>query len=149
LKPSKTSRRSSNGTSGRPEPRDLRKTLDPRLLARAKAIADQYTIALEPNPRVGFMGTALEFPTVFISAKGADQCVEKLREALMVAVAVMLEAGEAPPMPATEERRDQQINIRLTSEEKALLENLAKRRGFRGISDLVRTAALSETRKAG
>lgn len=65
----------------------------------------------------------------------------------MVGVAVMLEAGQTPPLAACEEQRTQQINIRLTAEERLLIESAAKRRGYRGISDFVRTAALAQTRK--
>lgn len=130
-------------------PIDLSREIDAKTLTRAQEIAHSYTVLLEPHERLGFMASALEFPTVWADGKTEAACLKKMRYALTGAVAFMLYSGEAPPQPASDDRRDQQINIRLTSEEKALLENLAKRRGFRGISDLVRTAALSETRKAG
>lgn len=150
MKISKASRKSSlaNRPSDAAELRDLRQSLDRGTMEEAHAIADQYTIVLEPNARLGYRGTALEFPTVFVSGKTPNECIKKMRDALMVGVAVMLEAGESPPLPASDERRDQQINIRLTAEERALLESAAKRRGFRGVSDFVRSAALTQTRRS-
>jgi predicted RNase H-like HicB family nuclease len=91
----------------------------------------------------------VEFPTVFTHARTAEACVRKTRKAMMVGVAVMLEAGQAPPLAASEEQRNHQINIRLTAEEKLFIESAARRRGFRGISDFVRSAALAQTRRAG
>jgi uncharacterized protein (DUF1778 family) len=37
-----------------------------------------------------------------------------------------------------------QANVRLTPEEKAILESRAKAKGFRGLSDYIRAAALAE-----
>ena len=89
----------------------------------------------------------MEYPNVFVHAKTSDACIRKTREALMVGVAVMLEAGDAPPLAASEEQRTHQVNIRLTAQERLLIDSAARRRGFRGISDFVRTAALAQTRK--
>lgn len=56
----------------------------------------------------------------------------------------MLEMGEKPPAPASEALRGVQLNIRLTYEEKLLLEAAARRDGFRSVSDFVRAAALAK-----
>jgi uncharacterized protein (DUF1778 family) len=53
----------------------------------------------------------------------------------------MLERGQAPPAAAG--RRTEQVNIRLTPEEKLTLEEESERKGFRGLSDFVRAAALA------
>ena len=66
----------------------------------------------------------------------------------MVGVAVMLEAGDAPPLPMTDESRDQQVNIRLTAREKLRIEGAAQRSGFRGVSDFIRAAALEHVRRS-
>ena len=68
------------------------------------------------------------------------------REILTTAVAYMLEVGEVPPAAASENKRTEQINIRLTVEEKLLLEERARSKGFRGISDFVRSASLAGLR---
>jgi uncharacterized protein (DUF1778 family) len=40
----------------------------------------------------------------------------------------------------------EQINVRLTPEEKLLLEEMARSKGFRGISDFVRSASLANAK---
>ena len=112
------------------------------VLRRASALAAQYRLMLEPHEEVGYIGTALEMPGVMADGGTPNRCVAQLREALVLAVAVMLEKGESPPTPATGRQRNQQINIRLTAEEKRMLEEAAESRQFRGISDFVRAAAL-------
>ena len=37
-----------------------------------------------------------------------------------------------------------QVNVRLTPEEKAILESKAKAKGFRGLSDFIRASVLTE-----
>src|SRR5436305_1799649 len=118
----------------RPAPR-LDRPFDPAVWSRAAAIADQYRLILEPDPDAGFVGTALELPNVFADGKTPDECVRETRVALTGVVARMMERGQAPPSPADEQRREQQINIRVTDAEKSLLEQAARSKGFRGISD--------------
>lgn len=69
-------------------------------------------------------------------------CAKAVLEAAVAGIASMLEAGETPPRPAKEGKRDQQVNIRLTTEERLALESAASRAGFRSVSDYVRSAAL-------
>ena len=88
-------------------------------------------------------------PQVMNDGKTPDECVEKTRDILTTAVAYMLEQGQVPPAPAAENRRTEQLNIRLTPEEKLLLEDAARRKGFRGLSDFVRNASLSSIRETG
>ena len=46
------------------------------------------------------------------------------------------------PSPARQGTLTQQVNVRLTAEEKAVLESTAKSRGFKGLSDFLRAAGL-------
>jgi hypothetical protein len=71
-------------------------------------------------------------------------CADAVLEATTLAVASMLQHGEVPPAPAREGKRDQQVNIRLTAEERLSLEAAAAKAGFRSLSDFVRSAALNE-----
>ena len=48
------------------------------------------------------------------------------------------------PAPARTGERTEQINVRFTVSEKTLLENRSRAGGFKGISDYVRAAALTE-----
>lgn len=104
---------------------------------------------LEPDGAGGFVGRALEFPTVFDRGGSADECVRNTRAALLVAVATMLEMGERPPPPSSHGVRQAQVNVRLSAEERLLIEESARRAGFRGISDYIRSAVVGTARRAG
>lgn len=132
---SKKSARKRSGAIDRP--------FDPRVLARASALAAQYKILLEPDAEAGFAGRALEMPECVGVGKTADQCVSATRDVLTSGIATMLEAGDVPPMPSAQGLRQQQINIRVTPEEKLMLEEAARSKGFRGISDFVRSATFA------
>ena len=122
---------------------DLRKALKSSVLRKAKKIVADYRIILERNERLGFIGSSVELPTVFVDAKTPEKCYRATQEALMVAVATMIECGQRPPQPASSKKRTVQVNVRLTSEEKILLANAATNLGFKGISDFIRNTALS------
>jgi predicted RNase H-like HicB family nuclease len=116
------------------------------VLAKARDIASQYRIILEPNKEVGFMGNAIEMPNVWGDGKTPDVCVHETREVLITVIATMLERGEVPPIPGRDEQRTEQVNIRVTPTEKRVLEDAARSKGFRGISDFVRSTTLSNVR---
>ena len=120
----------------------------PRLLRRASELAKSYKIVLQSDPDEGFVGTPVEMPECVGVGRTPDRCVKQTREVLTTVLAFMLERGEVPPMPASQNVRQEQINIRVTSEEKLLLEEAARRRGFRGISDFVRSSSLGQLKSA-
>jgi predicted RNase H-like HicB family nuclease len=130
-----------SGKSSRPS-RAIDRPFDPKILKRAKVIADRYQVVLQFEEGEYF-GRSLEMPLVMGDGKTADACVASVREALTVTIAYMLEEGQTPPPPASEQTRSQQVNIRLTASERAILEQTAHQRGFRGISDYMRHAALA------
>jgi len=111
------------------------------LLATAKRLAAQYQVILTLEEGQWY-GRGLELPNVFGDGKTPAQCVKNTQEALAGAVAYMLEKGQRPPSPARSGARTQQVNIRLSPEEKVLLEAAARQRGFTGVSDFVRSAAV-------
>ena len=117
---------------------------DATVLKRARTIAEQYQIILQFEDGE-YYGRGLEMPYVMNDGKTPDACVRATRESLAVAVATLLEAGDVPPAPASEGKRTEQVNVRLTPEEKLLLEEAARSRGFRGLGDFVRSTALSRT----
>jgi predicted RNase H-like HicB family nuclease len=123
----------------------LSKPFDKKTLTKAKKIAETYSIVLNPNPQLGFIGKSIELPMVFADSKTEEQCCKNIREALTVAVATMIECGQTPPAPAAEKKRDLQMNIRLTVEEKERLTRASRNLGFTGVSDFVRYAALKES----
>lgn len=112
------------------------------ILKKAEAIASAYRLMIDPEPDVGFLGRTVEMPYVMGDGETIETCVQQVREATVAAIATMLEAGERPPTPASESKRDRQVNIRLTADEKERLEESARIAGFRSVSDYIRHAAL-------
>src|SRR5450432_702656 len=119
----------------------VRRPFSREILKRASAIAAHYQIVLQFEDGE-YYGRGLEMPFVMNDGKTPDACVTATREALTIAVADLLDRDEVPPSPASLNKRSEQVNIRLTSEEKLLLEELARSKGFRGISDFVRSTSL-------
>jgi predicted RNase H-like HicB family nuclease len=117
----------------------------PPILRKAREIADSYQIILHVKDGE-YYGRGLELPHVMNDGKTPDECVEKTRDILTTAVAHMLEKGQTPPSPASANQRSEQVNIRLTQEEKLLLEEAARGKGFRGVSDFVRSVSLGSIR---
>lgn len=108
---------------------------------KAKQLADRYRIVLEFADGEWY-GHGLELPKVFGDGKTPGRCVTNTRAAMAAAVAAMIEHAQKPPAPAGA-ARTQQVNIRLTAEEKTAMETSAKVKGFRGLSDFVRAGALA------
>jgi predicted RNase H-like HicB family nuclease len=115
---------------------------DPAILKRAASIAAGYQIIIQFEDG-GYYGRGLEMPMVMNDGPTPDACVEATRQSLTTAVATLLERGERPPSPASDARRSEQVNVRLTAEEKVLLDETARSRGFKGIGDFVRSTVLS------
>jgi len=123
--------------------RDIAAPFEPGIMKAARQIAESYDIVLRFEDGEWY-GHALEYPEAMGDGKTEVACIRATRKALAVGVATMLEAGQTPPAPAREGTRSAQVNVRLTPEEKAVLESRAKARGFRGLSDFIRTTALAE-----
>src|SRR5688572_3552633 len=81
------------------------------IVRRAKEIAESYQIIIHREDGE-YYGRGLEMPHVMNDGKTPDECVRATREALTSAVAYLLESGKAPPPPASEQTRTEQINIR-------------------------------------
>ncbi len=115
---------------------------DADVLKKARRIAAGYRYILRPSETLGYVGRTLELPLVVADGSTPNVCLRATQFAVETAVATMLERGDTPPESAG--RRTEQINIRLTSEEKVILEEASQRKGFRGLSDFVRAVALAE-----
>ena len=122
----------------------LDRPFDPDIVKRAEAIVRPYRIILENDGHGGLIGSTVELPGVFGEGETPDKCVGDTHQALIGAVAHMLELGQHPPESAA---RTLQVNIRLTPEEKLVLGTAARRDGFKGLSDFVRAAAMERTRQ--
>jgi len=120
----------------------LTKAFDNKVLATAKKVAEKYEVIVVHKGGEWY-GRGLEMPNVFGDGKTPDECLENTREALIATVAHLLERGEVIPAPASEGKRTEQVNIRLTSEEKAILGASARAKGFHSLADFFRAKALN------
>ena len=118
---------------------------DPDILRRAREIAEAYQYIVHFNDG-DFFARPLELSGTMNDGKTRDEAIANGIDIATTVVAYMLEEGQVPPLPASEDRRDEQVNVRLSKLEKVLLEEAARARGFRGISDYMRTAALGGVR---
>jgi len=141
------SKRSRKRSAAKGNELPLDRPFDPQILRRARKIASKYRLIIEPEEDLGYLASAVELPNVWGDGKTAEKCIRDVREALTTVVAYMLEQGQEPPIPSVERKRQEQINIRVTVEEKLLLEEAARSRGFRGVSDFIRTATLAAVRE--
>lgn len=122
---------------------DPARPFDPETLDAARELVQHYQIILVQDEGA-WIGRGLELPNVFADGQSPDQCIIETRQAMTAAVATMLEMGQRPPSPAGD-KRVEQVNVRLTTEEKLAIERTAKANGFRGIGDFMRTRALGLT----
>ena len=120
----------------------LRRPFSRRVLARARRIVDGYCVTLRREAEVGWCGSSLELPTVFADGPSPQRCVAETTDALVATVATMLEKKLRPPASARADKRDQQVDLRVSTREKAVLEHAARQHGFRSVSDFIRNAAL-------
>ena len=133
----KASPRARSRSPGRPLAADI--------LGQAKAIVADYQIILTAEDGEWY-GRGLELPHVLGDGPSPAACIENTREALTAAVAYLLEKRQAPPTPAKRGKRTTQVNVRLTAEEKAILESTARRKGYQGLGDFLRASALESAR---
>jgi predicted RNase H-like HicB family nuclease len=116
------------------------------VIAADQALAASYTLVLEPLTNGSYRGRSLELPTVLGFGADVSKCAKDVQESLALAIAAMREAGQAPPPPATEGKRDDQVNIKLTRHERAFINEAARREGFRSVSDFMRSVAVRQLR---
>jgi len=126
--------------------RKLDRPFAPGVLRQAEAAAESYRLILEPHAEVGYLGRVLEMPGVMADGATPEACARELRAALVAAVGTLVEQRRPLPAPSSERRRTAQVNIRMTEDEKLLLEGFARREGFRGVSDYIRTRALANVK---
>ena len=117
------------------------RAFDPDVWSEAERLVWQYQVILHCEDD---HGRGLEFPKVFADGATAEECVAETRQAMQGVVAFLIESGKSPPAPAREGARHQQVNVRLTAEERLLFESAARRKGFAGLSDFFRSAATNE-----
>jgi predicted RNase H-like HicB family nuclease len=115
--------------------------LKPRFVEQAKPIAQTYQLVIWFEDGE-YYGRGVELPYAFGDGATVEECAKNTRDAFVTAVAGYLQDGRTPPAPANEGKRDQQLNIRVSSQERLLLETKARQSGAMGISEYVRAVAL-------
>ena len=125
------------------EGKAIARPFDKAILARAEEIVSQYKIILEYEDAEWY-GHGLELAGAHGDGKTPQAAVASTRQAMIGVVAYMLEEGKAPPAPTRDGNRSVQINVRVTPEEKAVLESRSRAKGFRGLSDFIRASVLVE-----
>lgn len=123
----------------------IKRPIPAAVLAEARRIAGEYQIVLAVEEG-HYYGRGLELPNVFGDGSTVEACMKDTRLALETTVATLLEQGDRPPAPASSGRRTEQVNVRLSAEEKLLLESAAKHKGFSGLSDFIRYVAVEAAR---
>lgn len=121
---------------------DPARPFDPAILTRATEIAARYRIIVSQKEGE-FYGEVLELPHTYGDGATVQACIDSTLEGAVLVIGCMLEEGEVPPPPAADGIRTEQVNVRLTADERVRLDDLAKRSGFTGISDYMRVAALA------
>ncbi len=117
---------------------------DAKSLRAARKALSTYTLVIEPDAQLSYIGWAKEFPTVFADGPTPEACVATLKFSLESALSAMVAEGLELPRPISEAKRTQQVNIRLTPYEKQLLMRDSAKRGFRGVSDLIRAQTIDK-----
>jgi predicted RNase H-like HicB family nuclease len=133
--------RNSKGCAAR---HGLDRPFPPQVAAQARQAAARYRIVVWfDDEEQEFYGRGVEIPLAMGDGMTADECVRAVRQAMTAVVSLMLERGQRPPTPLSQANRTEQINIRLTRQERYLVEQAAKAGGHRGVSDYVRAKVLA------
>lgn len=78
---------------------ELNRPFDEAILKKASEMAENYIIKVEPNESLGFVGHGMKFPTVFGDGKTEEECRENAKEAIVAAIATMIEMGHEEFIP--------------------------------------------------
>ncbi|MDX2148216.1 MAG: DUF1778 domain-containing protein [Planctomycetota bacterium] len=112
--------------------------------ARAKELVSQYNFEFKLRGDT-FIGFTRELPGVTGLGKSFEQCRDATMEAQVATVAALLRKGLA--VPEAGENKSEQLNLRLTREDKDVLQLAAGKGGYRSVSEFVRKAALEAAKK--
>jgi len=115
----------------------------------AAALARRYRILLVPDEDTGFLGYIAELPGVMADGRSAEQCVTATQFAAQLVVETMLEEGKVPPLPGGQAKRDHQVNVRFTGEEKTAIELAKTRKDYGDVSSFIREVVLDTCKHLG
>jgi len=120
---------------------DIARPFSSVVLAEARKVARRYHVVIEETDGL-FLGSGLEMPLVMADGQTPEECLKNTREALVAASAALIECGDALPPPMDQQKRTIHVNLRLTGYEKRIIEAVARRKGYDGVSEFLRVTAL-------
>lgn len=88
----------------KPREQDLRRPFDPKVMRRAKAVADKYRITLWREDGHWF-AVGVEEPGTYGDGRTLAQCVRDVRDALSATVAHLIETNQQVVTPLTDRDR--------------------------------------------
>ncbi len=110
-------------------------------VAKAAKLAKEYKYTVWPEDGE-WWSRCVELPHCMGDGKDVESAIEAARETVAAGLAADLAAGMPAPHPAREGVRSEQVNIRLSADERATIEANAQRAGFKGMADYIRIMAL-------
>ncbi len=119
----------------------------PKQIRAAKALAGQYKITVWKEDD-GWYGRCVELPNCMGDGADAEAAINSTRAAIVAGLSADLAAGIPAPIPAREGVRSEQVNVRLSPDERTLIEANATRAGFKGLADYIRAVAIGFPRGA-
>lgn len=108
---------------------------------RATNLVQQYSIVMTTSVDNLYHVRFAEFAEISVSGTDIETCIVNLRDAGVTHVLQLLRDDKNVPRPLQNLTRREQVNVRLTSEEKVVIASAARKRGKR-ISDYMRARAL-------
>ncbi len=110
-------------------------------VAEARKLAREYKYTVWPEDGECW-SRCVELPHCLGDGKDVESAIEAARETVVAGLAADLAAGMPAPHPAREGVRSEQVNVRLSADERATIEANAQRAGFKGMADYIRIMAL-------
>lgn len=109
--------------------------------AQAARLAEKYRITLWREDGE-WWGRCVELPHCLGDGKSPEAAIECTKEAILASLSTDLADGIPAPLPAREGVRSEQVNVRLSADEREAIEANAHRAGFKGLADYIRAVAL-------
>jgi predicted RNase H-like HicB family nuclease len=110
--------------------------------AQAANLAERYRITLW-REEDGWYGRCVELPYCMGDGRTPKAAIESTKQAIVAGLSADLARGIPAPIPAREGIRSEQVNVRLSADERELIQANALRAGFKGLADYIRSTALA------
>ena len=109
--------------------------------ANAAKLAEKYRITLWQEDGDWF-GRCVELPNCMGDGSTPEAAIAATKETIIAGLSTDLARGLSAPLPARNAIRSEQVNVRLSADEREAIEANALRAGFKGLADYLRAVAL-------